>query len=141
MSTLGIIDTHVTNALKATTADEKLDEIARAVGELGRFFSNMEDRLRTEIHDVSGNQRSQDRWEHYPHMRYAGERAHNKKCARKVLTQTKALAALPGLNLATPCFEKPAGRRTGIMASGVSLRRRRSHAKMRRTKPISISPT
>ena len=32
--TLGIIDTHVTNALKATTADEKLDEIARAVGEL-----------------------------------------------------------------------------------------------------------
>jgi hypothetical protein len=61
MSTLGIIDTHVTNALKATTADEKLDEIARAVGELGRFFSNMEDRLRTEIHDVNGNQRSQDR--------------------------------------------------------------------------------
>ena len=33
MSTLGIIDTHVTNVLKATTADEKLDEIARAVGE------------------------------------------------------------------------------------------------------------
>ena len=61
MSTLGIIDTQVTNALKATTADEKLDEIARAVGELGQFFSNMEDRLRTEIHDVSGNQRSQDR--------------------------------------------------------------------------------
>ena len=56
MSTLGIIDTHVTNALKATTADEKLDEIERAVGELGRFFSNMEDRLRTEVHDVSGNQ-------------------------------------------------------------------------------------
>jgi hypothetical protein len=27
MSTLGIIDTHVTNALKATTADEKLDEM------------------------------------------------------------------------------------------------------------------
>jgi hypothetical protein len=52
MSTLGIIDTHVTNALTATTADEKLDE--RAVGELGRFFSNMEDRLRNEIHDVSG---------------------------------------------------------------------------------------
>ena len=61
MSTLGIIDTHVTNALKATTADEKLDEIARAVGELGRFLSNMEDRLRNEIHDISGNQRSQDR--------------------------------------------------------------------------------
>ena len=34
MSTLGIIDTHVTNALKATTAHGKLDEIARAVGEL-----------------------------------------------------------------------------------------------------------
>jgi hypothetical protein len=28
MSTLGIIDTHVANALKATTVDEKLDEIA-----------------------------------------------------------------------------------------------------------------
>ena len=54
MSTLGIIDTHVTNALKATPADEKLDEIERAVGELGRFFSNMENRLRNEIDDVSG---------------------------------------------------------------------------------------
>ena len=40
MSTLGIIDTHVTNVLKATTADEKLDEIARAVGELARFFKH-----------------------------------------------------------------------------------------------------
>jgi hypothetical protein len=39
MSTLGIIDTHVSNSLKATTTDEKLDEIARAV-ELARFFKH-----------------------------------------------------------------------------------------------------